>query len=602
MTVDLSTSQARSRGRAPQVGETFGHYQLLLHIASGGMGQVWAARQMTQLGFRRVVAVKTALPEMAKNADFEQLFLDEARIASMIHHPNVCAIYELGEERGILYLAMEWVNGGSLLEVLEALPAPRYLEARLGARVVANACAGLHAAHELEGEDGVPLHVVHRDVSPQNILISADGHVKVADFGVAKARGQLHSATVTGEFKGKVSYLAPEQLTSKEVDRRADIFALGCVLYQVTVGQRPFQGDGALVTMYQILESNVTPPRSVIADYPEELEAIILRALARDPAQRFSTAEEMQMAIETWLAKTGPVLTEADIGAVVKQAMGGNVDTRQQDIRLALEQFAPVNSRDAAAAADGAAAENEGARPTVTPPASSEGSSENTQMSQTAFTAQSTRRRAGLPFWPLALVGLLLSAGAGALSRKAASKATGATATAATATLADSARGPSGKPGAEGKSDYVTLTIRAVPATATLTIDDGHAMPNPYVGVVPKDGQLHTIRAQAGNFVTQEKRVLFDQTQSMEFLLTPVGGATLATPPAAVPVASLPTAPIAASPGARTSGGGGRGPASRPGAAAPAATPAVVPPPAAADPKPTGKVRRPIDKTDPLSD
>ena len=196
------------------------------------MGRVWAARRLNS-PTQQFVAVKMALDELAGDVEFERVFVDEARIASSIVHPNVCTIYEMGAERAIPYLVMEWIDGGSLHDILVASEGRR-IDYFIAARIIASVCSGLHAAHELTDLDGAPMHVVHRDVSPQNILISEHGHVKIVDFGVARAKGQLHKPTETGELKGKLSYMAPEQLTSKHFDRRADLFALGCVLFQAT--------------------------------------------------------------------------------------------------------------------------------------------------------------------------------------------------------------------------------------------------------------------------------------------------------------------------------------------------------------------------------
>src|SRR5690606_10938341 len=189
-------------------------------------------------------------PTLSSDPTFEAMFLDEARVAASVHHPNVCQIFDLGEDAGVLYLAMEWVNGESLARILKP-PAksgsgkrePERLNARIAARIIADAAAGLHAAHELADESGQHLGVVHRDVSPQNILVSLTGNVKVTDFGVAKALGMNHEATAAGQVKGKAAYMSPEQATGGEIDRRSDIFALGIVLYEITTGQRPFHGE-----------------------------------------------------------------------------------------------------------------------------------------------------------------------------------------------------------------------------------------------------------------------------------------------------------------------------------------------------------------------
>src|SRR3954447_2803248 len=252
-----------------QPGTRLGRYELLVPIARGGMARVWAARLDGQRGFQKLVALKTIPPHLAEEAEFERMFLDEARIASGVHHPNVCEIYELGDENRTLYLAMEWVSGDSLARVLRASGKTMAVEPRVVARVIADACAGLHAAHELTDEDGRALGVVHRDLSPHNILLTADGTAKVADFGVAKALGQLHEATSAGQLKGKIAYMAPEQVTGNQIDRRSDVFSLGCVLYEATTGQRPFRGDGDHQVMHAVLKGEYPAPSSFIRNYPQ---------------------------------------------------------------------------------------------------------------------------------------------------------------------------------------------------------------------------------------------------------------------------------------------------------------------------------------------
>ncbi len=301
------------------------------------MGRVWAARDTLAPGFR-LVAVKTALKEAASDPEAERLFTDEARLASLVQHPNVCPVYELGKEHGALYLVMAWCDGGSLRELLSSSEHER-LSPELAAGIVARVAAGLHAAHELKDADGSLLGVVHRDVSPQNILVTSTGHVMVADFGIARARGQLHRPTETGEIKGKLSYLAPEQITTRECDRRADVFAAGCVLYEASVGTRAFHGADALATMYQILERGVEPPSKVLPDYPPELERIVLKALARSAEDRYQTAEAFQLDLEEWLAQNRKVVSERLIGDALRAAIGANVAVRNKAIQEAIEAF-----------------------------------------------------------------------------------------------------------------------------------------------------------------------------------------------------------------------------------------------------------------------
>jgi serine/threonine-protein kinase len=319
---------------AMQPGTRLGRYELLVPIARGGMARVWAARMTGQRGFQKLVALKTILPHLAEEPEFERMFLDEARIASGVHHPNVCEIYELGEEQRTLYLAMEWVSGDSLARVLRASGKTEAADPRVMARVIADACAGLHAAHELTDEEGRPLGVVHRDLSPHNILLTADGTAKVADFGVAKALGQLHEATSAGQLKGKIAYMAPEQVTGAGIDRRSDVFSLGCVLYEATTGQRPFRGDGDHQVMHSVLKGEVAPPTSLLRGYPQELERIVMRALSPQPILRYPTAERMRFALEEFLAR-GQLVTQSNVAQVVRARIGESIDRRKERIRQA---------------------------------------------------------------------------------------------------------------------------------------------------------------------------------------------------------------------------------------------------------------------------
>ncbi len=314
-------------------GTRLGRYELLVPIARGGMARVWAARQHGQRGFTKLVAIKTILPHLAREGEFERMFLDEARIASLVHHPNVCEIYELGDDQGVLYLAMEWVSGDSLMHVMRNAKRVESIDLRIAARIVADGAAGLHAAHELTDDDNRPMSVVHRDVSPHNILISADGHIKVADFGVAKALGQMHSATIAGQIKGKIAYMAPEQITSTKVDRRSDIFSLGCILYEATTGLQPFLGDSDPQVMHAIMKGDYVPPSTLMIGYPKDLENIIKTALSPDVATRYANADQMKLALEQWLAVSGPIVSTSHVAALVKERIGPVLEKRREKIR-----------------------------------------------------------------------------------------------------------------------------------------------------------------------------------------------------------------------------------------------------------------------------
>ncbi len=305
---------------------------MLAPIAAGGMASVWAARMNGAAGFRKIVAIKTMLPELAEEPEYRAMFLDEARVASKLRHPNVCETFDLGEQGATLFMAMEWVDGTSLHRVLRgagksAVP----IAPALAARIVAGACAGLHAAHEAVDDDGSPLAVVHRDVSPQNILLSADGHVKVTDFGVAKATGKSH-ATAAGQAKGKLAYMAPEQLRCLDVDRRADVYSLGCVLYEITTGRKPFDGDTDATVIQAILGGVPARPSDLVKGYPAELERIVARATAKDRRDRFASAEGLRIALERWLATTGTGTSERDVAVLVHERCGDEIARRRAAI------------------------------------------------------------------------------------------------------------------------------------------------------------------------------------------------------------------------------------------------------------------------------
>jgi eukaryotic-like serine/threonine-protein kinase len=322
-----------------RVGTRLGRYEILVPVAQGGMARVWAARQHGQRGFSKVVAIKTILPALARDANFEAMFLDEARLASGIHHPNVCEIFDLGEEAGTLYIAMEWVNGEALSRILKP-PVPRgqkatayRLDVRTAARIIADAAKGLHAAHELKDDAGEPLGVVHRDVSPQNILISTDGMVKVTDFGVAKALRPGHESTMAGQVKGKIAYMSPEQARGAAIDRRSDVFALGVVLYEITTGHRPFTGDNEIEVMKAIVSGYFEPPSALVPGYPRDLEAIVLWSMNLDQARRFPSADAMRHSLEDWLLSSGGRVTEQQIARVANERVGRIVEDRAGRIR-----------------------------------------------------------------------------------------------------------------------------------------------------------------------------------------------------------------------------------------------------------------------------
>ncbi|MBI5534344.1 MAG: serine/threonine protein kinase [Deltaproteobacteria bacterium] len=324
-------------------GLVLGRYECLLPIARGGQAAVWAARVTGARGFEKIVAVKAMLPGLSEDSNFERMFLDEARIASNIKHPNVVEILDLGEHGPLLYLVMEFVEGETLYDLIHlarktGIPGP------LAIKIVMDVCAGLHAAHELK-ENGVLLDIVHRDVSPQNVMISETGIVKMVDFGVARIKGRLSQATADGYVKGKTNFLSPEQISGKSIDRRTDIFAIGVMLYQLTTGKHPFRGETEGQTLNNILRCRLRKPSTIIKGYPENLETVVVRALEREPEFRFQTAQDLYKALDATL--TGMTrATSEDIAAFVKPLIGERVEA----FRTALNQARKTASAASAAA------------------------------------------------------------------------------------------------------------------------------------------------------------------------------------------------------------------------------------------------------------
>jgi serine/threonine protein kinase len=285
-----------------EAGQLLGSYTLLRPLSRGGMGSVWIAQLEGTRGFHKLVALKTMLPRLRESGDHEKQFFDEAMAAAAVQHPNVCHVLDFGLEDGRLFMVMELVDGTTLARLLRRSP-QRRLPAPLAARILADACAGLAAVHEARDAKGKSLGIVHRDVSPQNILVARDGHVKLADFGVVRSEAQLHDRTATGIIKGKAHYLSPEQALGQRADARSDVFATGCVLYQSLTGRRPFEGVDLTTVLRRVRQGLLLPPSHLVPDLPKDLEEIVMQALAASPAARTPSARALGAALDEWLLR-----------------------------------------------------------------------------------------------------------------------------------------------------------------------------------------------------------------------------------------------------------------------------------------------------------
>lgn len=299
------------------------------------MGTVWMARGRGTREAERFFVVKTLRDEHSGDPEFREMLFDEARIASGIDHPNVARIFDFGDEAGIPYLVMEVVDGESLQRIYrDARKRRELLPPAIALRIVADACGGLHAAHELRDLNGRLRDVVHRDISPHNVLVGMNGVTKLIDFGVAKARDRVAGKTATGQVKGKLRYLAPEQVHDEPIDRRVDIWGLGSVLYLLLVGRPAYDGahDAAILTAL-LYESHGPIPDAI----PAPVRAVIEKAIARDPAERFATADEMRVAIERAAKKTGLVAKAEDVAKLMNAHYRADADARHDDLASAVE-------------------------------------------------------------------------------------------------------------------------------------------------------------------------------------------------------------------------------------------------------------------------
>jgi len=319
-----------------------GRYRLCLKVAAGGMANVYLAcvdGPHENGGLRRVVALKVLYPRLASDPQFVDMFFDEARLASLIHHPNVCSVVDFGAAEGTYFLAMELLVGESLKKIRGALarkaaetdPAKH---AAYVARVLADSCEGLHAAHELCDANGRPLEVVHRDVAPDNLFVTYGGVVKVVDFGVAKLAHARHR-TRTGIIKGKMDYIAPELLRGEPADRRADVWGLGVVLWEMLTLRRLFHRATDVATLGAVLGGEVARPSKIRPGLPEPLDDIVLRALARDPEQRYASARDLGRDLTRFLVNRGEAMGNAELSDWMEQIFPGGRSVRQQLLQVA---------------------------------------------------------------------------------------------------------------------------------------------------------------------------------------------------------------------------------------------------------------------------
>lgn len=315
----------------------FGKYLLIDKVGTGGMAELFMAKQTGLKGFEKVMAIKRILPHLTEDPEFISMFINEAKLAALLSHQNIVQIFDLGHIENSYFIAMEYVMGKDLRTILQrakSLNQPMSVGHAL--LIISKVCAGLDYAHRKKDLTGRELNLVHRDISPQNILVSYEGEVKLVDFGIAKAASQS-SETRTGILKGKLSYMAPEQARGQAVDRRTDIFAIGIVLYEILTGHKLFKGDNDFDTLEKVREAKVEPPpTSLNSQVDPELEAMILKALAKEPDHRYQSASEMQTALEDHMSRKGYDFSTVRLAQYLQNLFQHDIEQDSQRFQIAM--------------------------------------------------------------------------------------------------------------------------------------------------------------------------------------------------------------------------------------------------------------------------
>jgi serine/threonine-protein kinase len=550
-----------------------GRYQLVAELARGGMGVVYLAATQGPGGFRKLLVIKELRPEYATDETYVAMFLDEARLAARLTHKNIVQTIEVGSEEGRHFMVMEHLDGRSLHRIAKRFSERGAFPLGAHLRVIAEALLGLQYAHELRGFDGEPLGMVHRDVSPLNVMVTFDGQVKVLDFGIAKST-ESTLETKTGVLKGRVAYMAPEQAWGREVDRRADVYAAGVMIWEAAAGQRLWPGKNDVEILSTILREGTPRLRSVKPDASPELDALCARAMSRDPDQRHPSAAALLDDLESHLAKRPDAMSMRDVGGLVAAVFA---EERRQMGTVIEETLAHARNHP-----------HSGVMPTLEPrtrgtPSGRVGAStdpaDSVSVSRTygsishrAAIAQpvivAPSEEESVPPWrskrgiALGLVGVALGVTiAAAMSSGHADPPRSPSEVRATPLPAAAAAAPA--------PDAVDFSVRVSPANASISVDGTPLSGNPFHGKVPRDGLVHHVSASADGFDPKVEDVSFGADLSVDLSLDRH----------AAPVVHwyVPTAP------AHTGKHGATGPAaSNPVAEAPPPPPPAAPAPAPA--------------------
>ncbi len=478
-------------GEAPE-----GKYRVLVELGQGGTANVYLAVARGPGGFNKLVVLKALKRDLSNDPEFRNMFLNEARLAARLNHPNIVQTNEVAEDQGLPVIVMEYLEGQPLSNLLirgrgGALTLAMHL------RIIADALQGLHCAHELLDFDGTPLGVVHRDMTPHNVFVTFDGQVKVLDFGIAKLGASLVE-TQAGIIKGKLRYMPPEQISGDPVDRRADLYAVGVMLWEAAAGERLWKGQADAAIMNKVLNAEIPSPRSVNADVPEPLEKIVMKALAADREQRFATAAELEQELDQFIGTLGPPVTNRQIGKMVATLFE---DVRTKTKQLVDSQLSKVASL---TWAEYQASQLLANAPTMT---FSNSTNSNTISDSGSMDVLSGATRRGRRLaWGLGAAIAIIAIMAWKIAardekdRRALEQAT--------------APVPATQPETPEKTpapDRVLIRMSAVPNDARLFFDEEQLPSNPFARTMAADGSHHFVRAEAAGYNTGSTGVVLDK-------------------------------------------------------------------------------------------
>jgi serine/threonine-protein kinase len=529
---------------------SLGKYRLIAELGHGGMAEVYLAVVRGPAGFNKLVVLKQIRPQLAEDPELLAMFLDEARLAARLNHTNVVQTNEVGQERGRYFIAMEYLEGQPLNRVLHRLQRSGGLPLHLHLRALSEVLAGLHHAHEIADYDGTPLGVVHRDITPHNIFLTYDGQVKVVDFGIAKALNSS-SETRAGVLKGKVAYMAPEQARGDQVDRRADLFSIGILLWEAVTGTRLWKGLPDLSILQRLLDGDIPPPHTITPDVPERLEAIILKCLAQDRDERYATALDVQADLDAHLDAQEERGSVRDLGklvaknfdadrlkikGIIEAQLRGDVVAEVNIETPILPSLAPMASLSATGSHPMVVAPLFEPSPISAPLPASGIPSSHANASTSGLFASATSSLAVAPPRRRGKVAAALAIAAGGLVAIALWGSTRhpvvpETVQAARAATIEVAALPPAAP-LPPAAALVEVSLAASPPEARLFLDDRPLEQNPFKGTLAAEPGLHQLRVEARGYTTQLKSITLDRNVMLELALQK--DAALARPPGRV--------------------------------------------------------------------